>query len=233
LPSPPDGLLTTRSLLTLLQLGDSFFPSGASAFSYGLEGLHAEGLLCDAADLHSFVETQLRLRWVSAERVALLHAHRAEGDLDRVAEVDELVECSTLLSSWRLGGRRLGRALLATHRKLGTPHAAAYEARVAAGEAPGQVSAVLGLLLSASGLSAQAAVALSGYQLAVGIVGPALRLGIVGHVEAQRILSRAGELVASLSERALPGLDELSSWVPGTEIASMRQESRHGRLFAT
>jgi urease accessory protein len=233
LPSPPDGLLATRGLLTLLQLGDSFFPTGASAFSYGLEGLHAAGLVRDGADLSSFVHTQLCQRWVSAERVAMLHAHAADGDLDRVAEVDQFVECSTLLSSWRLGGRRLGRALLATHHKLGTPHSAAYQAYVAEGRAPGQVSAVSGLLLFASGLSAQAAAALSGYQLALGIVGPALRLGIVGHVEAQRILSSANDQIAHLSERALPRLDELSSWVPATEIASMRQENRHGRLFAT
>ncbi|MDB4973145.1 MAG: urease accessory protein UreF [Myxococcaceae bacterium] len=233
MPSLPDGALDTRDLLLALQLGDSFFPSGASAFSFGLEGLHTAGLIVDADALERFVADQLTLRWATCDRVALLHAHAAGDELDRLCEIDEFVDCSSLVSSWRLGGRRLGKALLATHRKLGTAHAADYEARVERGRARGQVAVVQGLVGFARGLSAHTAAVLSGYGLSVGIVGPALRLGIIGHVDAQRILLRQHERLEQLVQVPLPALDELSAWVPATEVASMRQEARHGRLFAT
>ena len=40
-------------LLRALQYGDSAFPSGGFAFSWGLEGLAADGLVANAADCPS------------------------------------------------------------------------------------------------------------------------------------------------------------------------------------
>src|SRR5688572_13441511 len=63
--------------LTLLQHGDSFFPSGAFASSWGLETLHADGKVTDTASLTHFITGQLRLRWACCDRPALITAHRA------------------------------------------------------------------------------------------------------------------------------------------------------------
>ena len=43
--------MTREALLAALQLGDSAFPSGSFAFSWGLEGLVADGLVDGEADL--------------------------------------------------------------------------------------------------------------------------------------------------------------------------------------
>jgi urease accessory protein len=218
-------------LLLALQLGDSFFPSGASAFSFGVEGLRADGLL-DAAGVERFLAAQLEHRWATADRVALLHAHGAAAD-EEVARIDALLDRATLVPSFRLAGRRLGRALLATHVRLGTPRAAAYLEKVQAGGAPGQASVVQGLVGQGCGLTAEETAALSGYGLAVSIVSAALRLGLLGHVEGQRILARQRGLLARLIEAALPPLEAISAWAPATEIAAMRGDTRSGRLFAS
>jgi urease accessory protein len=216
-----------------LQLGDSFFPSGASAHSHGLEGLHQSGELEGLIDLESFLGGQLEQRWASSDRVALLHAHAAGSDLVEVAAIDDWVDRSTCVQSWRLGGRRLGRALLDTHARLGTSLSVEYRQRVAEQRAPGQGSVVQGLLGFALGLSPGATAALSAYGLSVSVVGAALRLGIIGHVDAQRLLTRQRSRSVRLIELPLPPLDELGAWVPAAEIASMQQEARRGRLFAT
>ena len=225
--SPP------ATLLKVLQLGDSFFPSGANVFSYGLEGLREQGRLLHADDVERLVEGQLAHRWADGERVALLHAYAAAGDLDAVQRVDQLVEASSLVESWRLGGRRLGRSLLRTHRALGTEGAAAYDERVRAVRAPGQASAVHGLVAFASGLSGDEAATLSAYGLIIGLVSAALRLGVLSHLDGQRIVGRQLERVSALVALPVPPLAALATWVPHAEIASMRQEARRGRLFAT
>jgi urease accessory protein len=224
---------STEALLLCLQLGDSFFPSGASAHSYGLEGLQQSGDVSEVTALEGFLEAQLELRWASSDRVALLHAHAAASDLERVAAIDRFVDRSTSASSWRVGGRRLGRALLSTHAKLGTPRVKEYEGWVTSGRAPGQTSVVQGLVGSALGLAASTSAALSAYGLAVGIVGAGLRLGIIGHLDGQRLLSRQRARSRRAIELPLPPLEELGAWLPAAEIASMSREGCAGRLFAT
>lgn len=225
--SPVEGLLLS------LQLGDTFFPSGQSAHSYGLEGLCQSGDVCDVNGLESFLGAQLEQRWASADRVALLHAFEARGDLQQVASIDRFVDRSTSAGSLRLGGRRLGRALLRTHATLGTPFAKEYESRVQGEGAPGQASVVQGLVGFALGLDPKSSAALSAYGLAVSIVGAGLRLGIVGHVDAQRLLSRQRTRSLSAIALPLPPLEELGAWTPAAEIASMTGEVSRGRWFAT
>ena len=67
-------------LLAALQHGDSQFPSGGFAFSWGLEGLLADGLMA-REDLAGFIEGQFCHRWGGFERVVIAQAHGLAGDL--------------------------------------------------------------------------------------------------------------------------------------------------------
>lgn len=219
--------------LALLQFGDSFFPSGATAFSWGLETLRADGHVPRAPEVEAFIAGQLRLRWASFDRAAVIAAHRALGDLEAVADVDRIVDAATLAREAREGARRIGGALLKVHAELGTPGVAGYRAQVLAGEVPGQLAAVQGLVGHALGLGEQDTAAMAAYGLAVGIVGAALRMGALGHVDGQRILSRQRALVAQLAAAPADGPDAMQAYTPMAEIAMMRHETGSGRLFAS
>jgi urease accessory protein len=54
--------MSDHSLFITLQHADSFFPSGATSFSWGLETLCAEGAIQSASDLNTFIEGQLQAR---------------------------------------------------------------------------------------------------------------------------------------------------------------------------
>src|SRR5262245_20763779 len=150
-------------LLGALQHADSFFPSGSVSFSWGLETLHTDGLVQSAAGLAQFVEGQLRHRWATHDLCALTAAYRAQGDLDRVAAVDDIVEAMTLATEWREGSRRSGASLLNMHSKLDTPNAAAYRDRVQKRKAPGHLAVVQGMLWQAAGLPEQSCRAVSAH----------------------------------------------------------------------
>ena len=77
-------------LFTVLQHGDSFFPSGLTSFSCGLEQLFEEKRITDADSLRHFIEAELRFRWASFDRVFLSASHRAAGDTAVLASIDRL-----------------------------------------------------------------------------------------------------------------------------------------------
>ena len=218
--------------LAALQLGDSFFPSGATAFSWGLETLRNERLV-DRAALEDFVAGQLEHRWAGFDRPALLAAWEAGEDLERVFAIDRLVDAATLAREAREGARRVGAALLKVHAELGTPGAEQYRSAVAAGDAQGNMAVVQGWIGRACGLERDAVLALSAHQLVTGLVSAALRMGVSGHVDAQRILLSRRAQIEALAARPVPPLEAIASSAPMAEIAVMRHETGAGRLFAS
>jgi urease accessory protein len=219
-------------LVTALQHGDSFFPSGAIPFSWGLETLAAEGGLESAADVGRFVQGQLTARWAMCDRPALVAAHRADDALDEVANVDNELDALALSREMREGGRRAGGALLDVHSSLGTPRAGAYRDLVRARRAPAQLAAVQGLVWRGVGLTEEAACAISAHVACVGFVGAAIRLSLIGHIDGQRILSNTRPLICRLLAEPLLPFDRVSSYVPAAEIAMMRHETGRVRMFA-
>lgn len=222
-----------QSLLGALQHADSFFPGGGVAFSGGLETLHADRQVTSAQQLADFVEGQLRHRWATCDASTLVAAHRASGRLDRVAEVDGLFDAMSLAMELREGSRRAGASLLTVHAKLGTIGAAEYRALISEHKAFGHLPAAQGLLWNAIGMTEDHCRAVAAHTLCTGLIGAALRLGMIGHLDAQKVLLRVRPMLADLLRLPVTDVDEMSAYMPATEIAAMRHEVQDSRLFAS
>jgi urease accessory protein len=220
------------SLLATLQHADSFFPSGAVSFSWGLEALRADSLVRSADDVERFAAGQLRHRWATADRSVLAAAYAAADDLEAVAAIDQLQDAMALPLELRLGSRRTGAALLGVHARLETPNAASYHSHVLEQHVPGHIAVVQGLVWRGIGLDADVAVGMGAHCFCIGLVGAALRLGIIGHLDGQRLLAKLRDLLVELLATPLPGLHEISTFTPACDIAFMRHEVQRGRLFA-
>ena len=219
-------------LLGALQHADSFFPSGSVSFSWGLETLHTDLLVGSAAQLAEFVEGQLCNRWASCDACALTAAFRAQGQLDRVAAVDDIVEAMTLATELREGSKRAGASLLNVHAKLDTPGAAEYRERVRQRIAHGHLPVVQGMLWQAVGMAEQTCRAVSAHTLCTALVGSALRLGMIGHLDAQKILLQVRPVLVELLKLEPGEAESIHAYTPQAEIAAMRHEIQDARLFA-
>ena len=224
--------MDSRALLAALQHADSFFPSGAVSFSWGLEALRADGLVRTADDVALFIAALLRHRWATGDRPVLAAAHAGGNDLEAVRALDQLQEALALAHELRTGSRRMGAALLGVHARLGTRHAATYRTWVLADRAPGHVAVMQGLVWRGVGLELEVALTIAAHGFCIGLIGAALRLGLLGHVEGQRCLAGLHGPIAQVLESPLPGVDEISSFAPACDIALMRHEVQPGRLFA-
>jgi urease accessory protein len=220
----------TSSLLLVLQHADSFFPSGATAFSWGLETLHAEGHVGGAEQLEALLSGQLAHRWATCDRPALELTYAAAENMEIVAALDEELETLSLARELREGSRRAGGTLLRVHEQLHNPLAATYRGLIKAGKGHGHLPCMQAMLWRATGMGLPAVLAASAHGLCLGMLGAAIRLGIIGHLECQRMLRRAHAVIGQLL--AAPAGEVLSSFVPGAEIAMMRHETGRSRLFA-
>ena len=102
--------MNKEQLLTLLQHGDSFFPSGAVSFSWGLEMLKDDEIITSISGVNDFIENQLLERWGPFERVVLAHSFDCENKFEEMISIDNIVECMTFARELREGSKRLGSA---------------------------------------------------------------------------------------------------------------------------
>jgi urease accessory protein len=225
-------LFDRSQTLALLQLGDSAYPAGGFAFSWGLEGLAADGMLADRDQLDRIIVDHLVRRWATMDRILLRRAFHAP-DCVVIAAVDRYAEAASPSAEMREGSRRAGRALLGVWVKLAGSLSVAYRKLVSSDSRLGHLPIVQAVVCRDADFRLDAAELVSGWSLVTGLVSAAVRLGIIGHIEAQRSLSAARSLLAELLAETPPPDAVPASFTPFIDIAVSRGPLRHVRMFTT
>jgi urease accessory protein len=220
-----------HGLLKALQQADAFFPSGGTAFSWGIEGLIADRAVDLRSQLAEVLLGQLKARWAVFDRGVLVSAFDAGDDTTTLAEIDAEVEALLLPAELREGSRRAGASLLDVHHRLGTRGIEHYVDAVRSGAALGHLGVAQGCVWRALGMTRLQAQSVSAHAFCVAILGAAVRLGAVGHIQSQRALSAAQELIATMLTQPAPPLAACYSFTPQLDIAAMRHERQSARLF--
>src|SRR5262245_33232981 len=221
-----------NQLLLMLQHGDSSFPSGGVAFSWALEGLCGDGELRGSNALFRFVISQLRARWAGVDRPIVVAAHRSAFDFAKIVQLDDLLDAMTLSREFREASRKLGGALLAIHRRLQTDGAQAFfEAGERRSRYP-HLAIAQGMLWRRLGLQEDAAAAISGYLFCMSFLSAAIRLGLIGHLQSQLFLTELGREIAIILKTPPIDIQDIGAFTPHADIASMRHETSHARLFS-
>lgn len=234
---PQNSFQTIVQQFTLMQLADSFFPSGSYTLSHGLESLVQEGRIKQAEDVETFIRLLLCNKVGTTDLVALAHAHRAiaADNIEKIAEVDALLFAQTPIEKTRTAQRQSGRALLMVASKT-WPHSQLEELsqRTAKGEINCLHPVVFAVVAQVAGLDERSAMTAFIHGFVTGLLGAAIRLGAVGHLQAQQIRLNLSEDMAKVCiEAGRLSLDEMWSCTPSIDIAQMRQAKLSRRLFAS
>jgi len=206
------------------------FPTGGFAYSQGLETVVAEGRVRGERGLAGWLEDILQHGSGWSDAVLLSLAHRAVTTADETALLYTAGLAAALAPSRERLAETLGQGeAFLTAVRTGWSHAvpAALPPRAAYPVAAGAAS---------GGIGAPAASALIAYLTgaAANLIAVGVRLGLCGQSGGVRILSSLGPLIADLAPRARDaGEDDLGGCALGCDIAGMRHETLHTRLFLT
>jgi urease accessory protein len=207
------------------------YPVGGFSYSHGLEWTVEAGKVRDAATLGDWIEDILKLGAGWSDAILLAETWRAAsaGDERRLAEAVELAAAFTPSAERRLETLAQGAAFLAATQAVWPAPAlerlAAAALDVAYPVAVGACAAAHGLPLAPT---AQAFV----QAFAANLVSAGVRLVPLGQTDGLRVLARLEPLIPPLVASALSSsLDDIGGAAVMADMASMRHETQHTRLF--
>ena len=222
--------------LAMMQLSDSFFPTGSFTLSHGLEALVQTGKIHSAQNLQVFLQLLLLNKVGTTDIVALIHAHRGSknGNLEAVRQADRQLFAQTAIAKNRETQRQSGRALLMVASSTWQDERLEILNReVAMGEIHCLHPVIFGAVALVAGLREQDAVLAFLHGLVTSILSAAIRLGVLGHIQAQQILRPLAPDIESVWSTARSmNLEQMWSCTPSIDLAQMQHSKLAQRLFA-
>src|ERR687895_2682598 len=177
--------------LSMMQLSDSFFPTGMYSMSNGLEAIFYSGKKIKAEELRELVKTYLEYQIGPADCTALGNAyeHAARSNLARLLEVDKAIFSMKLVQEIRDASMRSGTQLVRCIRSFSDNKILGqYEDAIRGGQAFGPYPVALALGANALSIPKRKAALMMLYSFSVSIVGAALRLGMLQHFDGQKVI---------------------------------------------
>ncbi len=219
----------------LMQLADSFFPSGMFGMSGGLESFVKSGRIRNGSNVLRFVRQQLQFQIVPCDCAVFLTVMDSakKGDLERAVAADNRCYSIKLVKEVRITSARSGRQLLNCVMHIApNMFAKKFRGNVEAGKSAGTYPACLAVAAAALGIPQKSAMRMMLYSYCASIVGSAIRLGIIEHLEGQSILTRLAPEINSLQARQ-KDIKDLWQLSPLAEILQMQHEREELRMFIT
>lgn len=193
------------------------FPVGAYSYSHGLEWAVEAGDVRDRATLQAWVAGVLE-HGSGRNDAILLHAAASGDDPVSLGELAEaLCQCSERLLETRAQGAAFARTITGAW-------------GIAVARLPYPVA--VGAAVRALGLPRELAATLYLQAFAANLVSAGVRLIPLGQTDGQRIVADLLPLAAMVAAQAgRETLDDLGSFTPGADLASMLHETQYTRLY--
>ncbi|MDQ4050437.1 MAG: urease accessory protein [Thermoproteota archaeon] len=223
--------------LSMLQLSDSFFPTGMYSMSNGLEAIFYSGKKMKAEELCELIATLLRYQIGPADCTALGNAfERArKSNLSGLIEVDKAIFSMKLVQEIRDASIRSGTQLVRCIRSFSNDKILRqYDDAIRNGQAFGPYPVALAVAANSFSIPKEKTALVMLYSFSVSIVGAALRLGILQHFDGQKVIDELKPIMlAVVKENINRPLDGIWQFAPSTDIIQIVHERMNSKMFIT
>jgi len=228
---------TDTSDLTLMQLSDSFFPSGLYTMSNGLETVFDEKRVRSESDVYDFLENILEQQLGPADSVAVSNAYdyAKNGNISGIIQCDEILHSMKLIEETRSASCRAGSQMIKCICAISsTDILDAYSEKISKNESPGTHSVVAGVCSFVLGIKKEQARQMVMYGFCVSITGAALRLGLIDHIQSQKILHQLKPKIQQILEKFKDTkINDCWQFSPGYDLVQMTHEKKFSKMFIT
>ena len=226
---------TDTSELTLMQLSDSFFPSGMYTMSNGLETVFDEKRIRSESDVYDFLENILEQQLGPADSVALSNAYDCakNGNIFGIIQCDEILHSMKLIEETRSASCRAGSQMMKCICAISsTEILEVYSEKISKNESPGTHPVVAGVCSFVLGVKKEQARQMMMYGFCVSVTGAALRLGLIDHIQSQKILHQLKPKIQEILENFKDTeIDDCWQFSPGYDLIQMTHEKKFSKMF--
>lgn len=224
--------------LGVMQLSDSFFPTGIFATSNGLEFLFTEKKIQGMTDLIEIIETSINQQIGPTDCVALANVidEANKNNFDKVIEADNIVFATKPIKEIRNASVRSGVQLIKCVLEFVNDNKILnqYQDNITKNKAHGVYPVAFAVCCNALEIKKEKSMAMMLYGFTVGIVGAALRLGIIQHFEGQKIIHSLKPIISqTIKEYSNKSLLEMWQFAPQVDITQMSHEKMDSKMFIT
>ena len=224
--------------VSMLQLGDSFFPTGMYTTSSGLETLFYDGRIKSKQDIIEFITVCLLYQIGPADCAALSNAYNfaKEENISKVVEIDNILFSMKLIKEIREASTRSGRQLLNCLLSFVPENTliSSYYNLIKNKTANGMYPVALALASNGLHIKKERACLILLYGFTVSITGAALRLGILQHIEGQQVIHELKPIMTTVIHNNINRhFSHLWQFAPGIDLVQMKHERMDSKMFIT
>jgi len=224
--------------ISMLQLSDSFFPTGMYTTSNGLEALFYNKKIKGADELRDLIKVYVEHQIGPADCAALGNSYEytKKSDLQKLIEVDQTIFSMKLIQEVRDASARSGTQLLRCLSSFITDNEVlnGYQGAIKNGQAAGAYPVALGLASNILDIPKKKAGLMMLYSFSVSIVGAALRLGMLQHFDGQRVIHELKPVILETVKKNIDRpLTSMWQFAPEVDIIQISHERMSSKMFIT
>lgn len=233
--------MSTNYEFHLMQLSDSFFPSGMFSMSSGLESLANANKITNWNDVLNFILEQIEFQIFPCDCTVLsaIFTGAKNNDLKIVIDIDKKYYSMKFVKDVRISSTRSGKQVLNS-----LIHMIDYQdddnflhefnKKIKSKETPGTYPVTLAICAVYLGIPVESITRMLLYSFSSSVVSAAIRLGLIQHLDAQKILKLIAQPINTLVlSNKTKNMQDIWQFTPLQEIYQMNHERNESRMFIT
>ena len=231
--------MSTEHEFHLMQLSDSFFPSGMFSMSGGLESLVNAKKVTNWKDVQNFILEQIEFQIFPCDCMVLSIAMEGvkNNDLQTVVDIDKKYYSMKLPKEIRNSTTRSGKQVLNSIIHMTNSDSSflqKFNKKIKSNETPGTYPIILAMGAVCFNIPRKSITRMLLYSFSSSVVSAAIRLGLIQHLDAQKILNNLAEPINKIiSQNQQTDIQNIWQLSPLTEIYQMNHQYHDGKMFIT
>ena len=226
----------------IMQLSDSFFPSGIFSMSGGLESLFNQKVITNMQQVYDFILEQIEFQLLPCDCnvVKLTMSAVKENDIAIILDIDKKFYSMKLTKDIRnslvRSGKQVFNCLMYMIESDNEKNSFLnqFRKKIENNETSCTYPVAFGIYAQIFKIPLTSAIKIMLYSFSSSVVSAAIRLGIIQHLEGQKILAELAKPVNNfVSEKLYEKTTDIWQLTPLTEIHQMYHEHNESRMFMT
>ena len=225
----------------LMQLSDSFFPSGMFSMSGGLEAFVNQKKISNQEDVLKFIIEQIEFQLIPCDcavvsiSIDVIKNH----DLAKLLQIDNKYYSMKLSKEVRNSSVRSGKQVFNCLKHMIGENKNQFIIQINEKIELDEMRCTYPVALAISAvylkIPIQSVLRILLYSFSSSVVSAAIRLGIIQHLDAQKILLTLAETINNKITKSIQkkSINDIWQLVPLTEINQMKHEHNESKMFIT